>query len=112
MLDQQKLNQLTEVSSPNSISFYLPTHRVDGIQEDKIRYKNSISEVKSVLADRDFNDQEINKTLKEAEEKPLLYYSQQRQKPLVSTSYMAVRAVGSACKRSNRIGSPVRWSIP
>ncbi|WP_367390466.1 hypothetical protein [Lewinella sp. LCG006] len=69
MLDQQKLNQLAAVSSPNSISFYLPTHRVDGIQEDKIRYKNSISEVKSVLAERDFSDQEINKIMKEAEAK-------------------------------------------
>lgn len=69
MLDQQKLNQLAAVSGKNCISFYLPTHRLDGIQEDKIRYKNSLSEVKQALADRSFNDQEINKTLKEAEEK-------------------------------------------
>lgn len=69
MIDQKKLNQLAAISSTNAISFYLPTHRLDGIQEDRIRYKNSLSEVRSALTERNLNDQEIDKILKEAEDK-------------------------------------------
>lgn len=66
MLDKQKLNELAAVSGENCISFYIPTHRVDGIQEDKIRYKNCLSEVKSELENNDLSPQEINGILHEA----------------------------------------------
>lgn len=69
MIDQENLNQLITINSNNCISFYLPTHRLDGIQEDKIRYKNSLSQVRVALAELGLSDQEVNKTLKEAEAK-------------------------------------------
>lgn len=69
MIDQKKFEALTQVKGINCISFYLPTSRAGQEQEDRIRYKNTLSEIKNQLIKTDLSSQEADKLLGEASSK-------------------------------------------
>ena len=69
MIDHKKIAALAAVKEDNCISFFIPTHRVDGIQEDQIKYKNSIAELSKSLLAKDLNPAEVDDLLKEAKSK-------------------------------------------
>ena len=66
MIDLKQFKTLAEVRAPYCISFFIPTHRAGHTQEDRIRYKNMVSDVSNKLEERGMNPVEIKKTLKEA----------------------------------------------
>lgn len=69
MIDLKKFETLAEVRDRNCISFFIPTHRAGHTQEDRIRYKNMVSEVEDKLEERGMNPPEIKAKLKEAKAK-------------------------------------------
>lgn len=67
MIDQKKVKALAAVDSSHSVSIYIPTHRVDGIQEDQIRYKNALTEAAHQLSTQThLSAKEIKRLLKPA----------------------------------------------
>lgn len=69
MIDHKLIASLASIKSEHCISLFIPTHRVDGIQEDQIRYKNALGKIRVDLHQAGLTEQAINKVLKEAEEK-------------------------------------------
>jgi hypothetical protein len=69
MINQNQLEQLKAVEGENCISFYIPTRRVDGIQEDKIRYKNMLSTIDKELEAKELSAKEIKKITRTAYDK-------------------------------------------
>lgn len=69
MISQNQLEQLKAVKGENCISFYIPTRRVDGIQEDKIRYKNMLSVIDKELKAKEISPQEVNEIMRTAYDK-------------------------------------------
>lgn len=69
MIDQKKFDSLTQVSGEHCVSFFVPTSRAGQEQEDRIRYKNALSEVKNQLINEDVASEEVDRMLKEASSK-------------------------------------------
>ncbi|PHN05350.1 baeRF7 domain-containing protein [Flavilitoribacter nigricans] len=69
MIDRKKFDSLTQVRGEQCISLYLPTSRAGQEQEDRIRYKNTLSEVKNQLINHGLSSQEADKKLREASSK-------------------------------------------
>lgn len=69
MIDHKVITELASINSEQSISLFIPTHRVDGIQEDRISYKNALGKIRVELHRAGLPEQEINKILREAGEK-------------------------------------------
>lgn len=69
MIDLKKFKTLAESRDRHCISFFIPTHRAGHTQEDRIRYKNMVSEVENKLEERGMNPPEIKAKLQEARAK-------------------------------------------
>lgn len=67
MIDREKIQALSQVQDEHCISFFLPTHRVAGIEKDQIHYRNMLSKVEKVLEDQGLNPPEIRKKLADAQ---------------------------------------------
>lgn len=66
MLDHKKFTALAQVRGDHLVSFFIPTYRAGHEQEDRIRYKNALSQVREKLEAEDWSAKDINKYLKEA----------------------------------------------
>ncbi|MBR9921229.1 MAG: hypothetical protein GYB31_10355 [Bacteroidetes bacterium] len=64
MISKKKFEELLSVETENAISLYIPTHRAGQNQEDKIRYKNQLSEIEDVLKDRGMHKPDRDKLMK------------------------------------------------
>lgn len=69
MIDRKKFDKLEQIRGENCISFYLPTSRAGQEQEDRIRYKNTLSKVKNQLINKGMSTQEADRVLREASTK-------------------------------------------
>lgn len=66
MIDKQQFESLADISGPHCISIFIPTFRAGQEQEDRIRYKNALSDVKNQLINREIPSEEVDGILKEA----------------------------------------------
>lgn len=69
MIDRKKFDRLNQIRGKNCISFYLPTSRAGQEQEDRIRYKNTLSKVKNQLISTGLSSKEADHMLREASTK-------------------------------------------
>jgi hypothetical protein len=56
MIDRQIVEALSKQRGQHLISFYIPTHRVAGIEKDRIRYKNMLARLQDVLLARGLDE--------------------------------------------------------
>lgn len=66
MIDKQQFEALAGISGTHCISLFIPTFRAGQEQEDRIRYKNALSEVKNQLINRGVSPEQVEGLLKEA----------------------------------------------
>lgn len=69
MIDYKKIVVFVVVKDDNCIFFFIFIYCVDGIQEDQIKYKNSIVELSKFLFVKDLNFVEVDDLLKEVKSK-------------------------------------------
>lgn len=66
MIDRKQFEKLTQVRGEHCLSLYLPTSRAGQEQEDRIRYKNTLSDAKNLLVNAGITPKEADKMLQEA----------------------------------------------
>lgn len=69
MIDRKIFETLAHVEGQNCISIFIPTYRAGQEQEDRIRYKNALSEVHNQLVNNGLSPKTINAMLTEAKSK-------------------------------------------
>ncbi|MEM9884574.1 MAG: hypothetical protein AAF849_01690 [Bacteroidota bacterium] len=63
MINKKEVNRLMEVVSDHCISIYIPTFRVGNVQEDNLRFKNTLSEALDHLQARGLEKKEAHQFL-------------------------------------------------
>ena len=68
IIDLEKIKNLQTIEAKHCISMFIKTHRTGHVEEDKIRWKNAISNAAEILIDQGAEPDDIRKVLRPAKQ--------------------------------------------